>query len=543
MMYCGSHNESVQNHLIQGAREDRAEPYNIVRRARTGTGNDEADDFGRFPIFMAKTQRPPIVAVMGHIDHGKSSLLDYIRKANVTAGEAGGITQHVSAYVAEHVHEGTSRNITFLDTPGHEAFRALRARGAAAADVAILVIAADEGVKPQTVEAWKEIEEAKIPYVVALTKIDKNGADAERAKISALEAGIYLEGLGGSVSFAAVSSKTGEGVPELLDLVLLTADLAEPSADLELNASGFVLESSQDPKRGISATLIVKNGTLRTGTFVVSGKAFAPVRFIDDFRGARITVAAPSEPVSVSGWNMLPTAGMPFTTVESKKEAEKLALQAASAPLPSRMTADESGKALLPLVIKADVTGSLEAITHELAKVAHERVITKIIGSGIGTVGEADVKTAHSGNGIILAFHVSVDSSARELAERMQVSIESFTIIYELEKRVAQLLAERAPKVRQEELLGEAKVLRAFNASGNKQVLGASFVSGSLEVGTQIKIMRREAHIGSGKLTNLQVARADVKEIHIEGEFGLQIEAKAEALPGDRLIAFRVIEA
>jgi translation initiation factor IF-2 len=480
---------------------------------------------------------------MGHIDHGKSSLLDYIRKANVTAGEAGGITQHVSAYVAEHEHEGTTRKITFLDTPGHEAFRALRARGAAAADVAILVIAADEGVKPQTVEAWKEIEEAKIPFVVALTKIDKNGADAERAKISALEAGIYLEGLGGSIPFAAVSSKTGEGIPELLDLVLLTADIAEPIADTEASASGFVLESSQDPKRGISATLIIKDGTLSTGTFAVSGTSFAPVRFIDDFRGKRLPSAGPSEPVSVSGWNALPTAGSPFATVATKKEAEKRAaeLPAASAVRANAVT-EEDGKTVLPLIIKADVTGSLEAIAHEIGKLSHERVVAKIISSGIGSVGETDVKTAQSGNGVIIAFHVTTDASARDLADRTGVPIETFTIIYDLEKRVTDLLAERAPKVRIEEVLGEAKVLKAFNTSSGKQVLGASFVSGSLAVGMQVKIVRRDAELERGKITNLQVARADVKEIHTEGEFGLQVESRTEAAPGDSLITFRITE-
>ena len=243
---------------------------------------------------MAAAPRPPIVAVMGHIDHGKSSLLDYIRKSNVVADEAGGITQHVSAYEAEHPHEGAPRTITFLDTPGHEAFRALRTRGAQSADIAILVVAAEEGVKPQTLEALSAITEAGIPYVVAFTKIDKPAADLERAKVSALEHNIFLEGLGGPIPYQAISSKTGQGVPELLDLVLLAADLVGLSADPEAPAEGFVLESSQDPKRGASATLIVKNGTLEIGDFVVAGGSFAPVRFIENFLGKRIPSALPS---------------------------------------------------------------------------------------------------------------------------------------------------------------------------------------------------------------------------------------------------------
>ncbi len=492
---------------------------------------------------MAVTPRPPIVAVMGHIDHGKSSLLDYIRKANVTAGEAGGITQHVSAYVAEHDHEGKKRDITFLDTPGHEAFKALRARGAAAADVAILVIAADEGVKPQTKEAWNEITAANVPFVVAFTKMDKNGADIERVKISALEEGIYLEGLGGSTPFVGVSSKTGEGIPELLDLVLLTADFTEPSANQTLPGSGFVLESSQDPKRGVTATLIVKDGTLVVGSFAVSGSAFAPVRFIDDFLGKRLPVALPSAPVSISGWNELPSAGMPFVCVSSKKEAEKLIKENLIPKiLPARMTVEESGKTVVPIVLKADVTGSLEALADAISRIEHGRVAIKIVGSGIGAVSESDIKTAVSSGKIVVAFHVGTPSGIRELADRSGVTVESFDIIYDLVKRLEDIVKERAPRVKEEVVLGEMKVLKSFSMSGVKQVLGATFLSGSLEVGSQVKIVRRGIELGRGRLTNLQQARADVKEIHVEGEFGLQIESKAEALPGDVISTFHVVE-
>ncbi len=486
--------------------------------------------------------RHPIVAVMGHIDHGKSSLLDYIRKANVTAGEAGGITQHVSAYVATHEHEGTKREITFLDTPGHEAFKTLRARGAAAADIAILVIAADEGVKPQTAEAFGEITETGIPFVVAFTKTDKNGADVERAKISALEAGIYLEGLGGSVPYAGVSSKSGDGVPELLDLVLLTADLAELSADPAAPASGFVLESSQDAKRGTTATLIVKDGTLSTGSFVVAGEAYAPVRFIEDFQGKRVPSAGPSMPAVVSGWSALPPAGALFVSAASKKEAEKLAADAAKPVKAQQVGTDASGKTVLPILVKADVSGSVEAITGLIGKLSHERVALKVVASGIGSVSEGDVKTAIAAGAIIFAFHTSVESLARDLAERSGISIEEFDIIYELEKRVADLMKERAPKVKTEQVLGEMKVLKAFSMSGQKQVLGGKHVSGQLSVGDSVKIDRRGIDLGYGKILNLQVARADVKEIHVEGEFGLQVEAKSEIAAGDTLIAFRVVE-
>ncbi len=481
---------------------------------------------------------------MGHIDHGKSSLLDYIRKTNVTAGEAGGITQHVSAYEAEHEHEGVLRTITFLDTPGHEAFRALRSRGALAADVAILVIAADEGVKPQTKEAHLAIEEAGIPYVVAFTKMDKNGADLDRVKNSVIENAIYLEGLGGSVPYTPVSSKTGEGVPELLDLVLLTADLAELTADPELPATGFVLESSQDPKRGITATVIIKDGTLKTGTVAVAGTATAPVRFIENFLGKRITEGKPSQPVSLSGWSTLPSAGTIFMMAENKKAAEKMIADAGTAgpQIRSRATTNTADQTLLPIIIKADVGGSIEAIVHELSKATHERAAINVVAEGVGAVSEGDVKTAQAGGATIIAFHVGTDASAHDMAERVGVNIETFQIIYDLEKRVQEMLAERAPKLRVEETLGEAKVLRVFNASGNKQVLGGRLDSGAMAVGNLVKISRRGVDLGTGKLTNLQQARADVKEIRTEGEFGSQIETKADVAAGDTLTFFRIVE-
>jgi len=492
---------------------------------------------------MALTPRPPIVAVMGHIDHGKSSLLDYIRKAKVTDGEAGGITQHVAAYEAQHEHEGTLRTITFLDTPGHEAFRALRSRGAAAADVAILVVAADDLVKPQTLEAYEAIMEAETPFVVAFTKMDKNGADMEKAKYSVLEHGIYLEGLGGSISFAGISSKTGEGIPELLDLVLLTADLAELTADLDELASGYVLESSQDPKQGISATVIVKNGTLSSGDVVVAGSALAPVRFIENFAGKRIDQAVPSQPIRIAGWSSLPPAGTPFVSAKNKKEAEKLATEPEKASLRlATLTPDEAGKTLLPLIIKADVTGSIAAIKHELSKITHDRVIIRIISEGIGAVSDSDVKTAQASGATVIAFTVSTDGMARELAERAGVNIETFQIIYDLTERVRILVQEKAPRIMEEEILGGAKILKVFSVAGVKHVLGARWESGALTVGDLVKVDRRGIPLGTMKLTNLQQARNDVKEIHVEGEFGLQLEGKTEIAAGDTIAPFTMTE-
>ncbi|PIR83320.1 translation initiation factor IF-2 [Candidatus Kaiserbacteria bacterium CG10_big_fil_rev_8_21_14_0_10_56_12] len=488
---------------------------------------------------MAQTPRPPIIAVMGHIDHGKSSLLDYIRKENVVAGEAGGITQHVSAYIAEHA----GRQVTFLDTPGHEAFKTLRTRGAAAADIAILVVAADEGFMPQTQDALTAIQESKTPFIVAITKIDKNNADVEHAKNSLLEKGVYLEGLGGDIAYQPVSSKTGEGVPELLDLLLLATDLLELTADPDASATGFVLESTQDPKRGASATLVVRDGTLARWQFVVAGDAFAPVRFIEDFRGVRVEDAGPSSPVRISGFSRLPTAGAVFSVVSSKKEAEALASKNAKEPVTHAFTTADDGVIELPLIVKADAAGSIDAIVHELNKVTHERACIRVVSSGVGSVGEADVKTAHAIGGTVIAFNVGTDAIARELAERDSVIVLSFSIIYELSEKVAELLAASVPEIAIDKELGRAVVVKPFSSSAKKQVLGARYVSGRLTVGNKVKIMRGDLEVGRGTITNLQQARADVQDITTEGTFGTEIEARADASPNDEIVAFETITA
>lgn len=490
---------------------------------------------------MARTERPPVIAVMGHIDHGKSSLLDYIRKANIVAGEAGGITQHVAAYIAHH----NDRAVTFLDTPGHEAFKALRTRGAAAADIAILVVAADEGVMPQTLDALTAIKEANIPFIVAITKIDKNNADVEHAKNSLLEHEVFLEGLGGDVAYALISSKTGEGIPELLDLVLLSADLLELTADPKAGAVGFVLESTQDPKRGASATLIIKDGTLSFGGFVVAGDAYAPIRFIEDFLGKRVEHAGPSEPARISGFSKLPAAGSLFSIVKNKKEAETLASargESASGGKEVRAASVE-GIAELPLIIKADVAGSVDAIEHELAKITHERASIRVVASGVGNVSENDVKTAHASGAVVIAFNVGTDAIASELAQRDHITILSFSIIYELSTRVKELLEASVPTVADEKELGRALVLKTFSSGAKKQVLGARYVSGALTVGARVKILRKGEEIARGSIGNLQQARADVKEIHTEGDFGTEVECRADAMYGDELVAFAITEA
>jgi translation initiation factor IF-2 len=496
--------------------------------------------------------RPPVVTVMGHIDHGKSTLLDYIRKTKVTESEAGGITQHISAYEVEHTTPtGEMRRITFLDTPGHEAFQHLRSRGSTVADLAILVVAADDGVKPQTLEALKAITEARIPYLVAISKIDKANADIERAKMSLLEHGVYLEGLGGSVPFVPISSKTGEGVPALLDLLLLAADLEELQGDPTIPAQGLVIESHCDPKRGISAVLVIKNGNLKTGQYVVAGSAVAPLRIMEDFRGKRITSATFSSPLMVVGFSDTPTVGATFEVVADKKVAQA---QVVAHTLSEHMeaqhskllsTEDEQGVFTLPIIIKSDVVGSIDAIKHELHKYESETTQIRTIYEGVGGVVEADVKQAvGTTRALIIGFNVPVDTAAEELAQRQGVEIARFQIIYELADWIPGAIAARRPKVRSEKILSEAKVLKCFSFTKKMQTLGCRVESGTLSVGDRVVLRRGTEEIGRGNVDTLKSGKSDVSHIEAGNDCGALIDMNLDDEPhfNDRLIAFKVTE-
>ena len=485
--------------------------------------------------------RPPVVAILGHIDHGKPTLLDYIRSANVVASEAGAITQHLSAYVVSHRgREGAARRITFLDTPGHEAFTAMRSRGARAADLVVLVVSAEEGVKAQTLEALAAIREAVVPFLVAITKIDKPQADVERTKRSLLENEILLEGLGGDVPCVPVSGKTGEGVPELLDLLLLAADLAELTADPEAPAEGVVIETHRDPRTGIAATLLVKNGALRAGAFVAAGGAVSPVRLMRDFQGKPVREAGPSEPIEISGWSALPPVGAPFTSHETKRAAQE-----AEAPTPAAASAHAEtavGAATLPVIVKADTAGTFEAVEHELQKLPRERVDLKLLGGGTGAISEGDLKLAKSAPGaLVVGFNVAVDPLAADLAARAGIPVETFTVIYELSKRVAEELERRRPMEKVEEVVGRARVIKLFGASKRGQVLGARMQEGALAVGNAVRIRRRDVELGAGSIANLQQQKADTAKVD-SGEFGVELKSKVEAAPGDTLEAFVVVE-
>ena len=499
------------------------------------------------------TERPPIVAVVGHIDHGKSTLLDYIRKTKTAEGETGGITQHLSAYEATHTTPaGIDRRITFLDTPGHAAFEAMRTRGLSAADVAILVVSAEDGVKPQTIEAIKLIADAKIPFIVALTKVDKPAANVERAKMSLLEHGVYLEGLGGDIAFVAVSSKTGEGIPELLDLILLAAEMEGLSADPTLPGTGLVIEAHMDQKRGNTATLIVKDGSIESGEFVVTGESVAPVRIMENYVGKNIKEALPGSPVRIIGFSTLPEVGAQWHAVESKKEAEtdantsrleRLAHEKKQ-PTWSDKSEDDTVHVVLPLVIKTDFAGTGDAVLHELRKLPEDpKLEVRVVGRSVGTITENDVRLvgASTPAGIIVGFNTKVDANARQLADQLGVTIGTFDIIYALTEWLEKELQARHPRENMEDRLGLAKVLKAFSYQQGRAVLGGRVEEGALSEGQLVKLLRSEEEVGRGEIISLQAQKVATKKVESGKEFGAMIRLSSEPKPGDHIEAFEVV--
>jgi translation initiation factor IF-2 len=490
------------------------------------------------------TKRAPVVAIMGHIDHGKSTLLAYIRKSSKPLSEAGGITQHISAYEVEHkTPEGTIEKITFLDTPGHAAFSGHRNRGAQTADIAILVVSAEDGVKPQTVEALKSITESKVPYVIAITKIDKADANIDRTKQSLAENNMYVEGYGGNISFVPVSGKSGAGVSELLDLVLLTASLEDLTGDPTALAEGIIIESGLDMRKGIGAVCIIKNGSMEKGMFVACAGAVAPVRVIEDWTGKPIQRATFSSPVKIIGWNNLPQVGSIVHTFKTKDEAEEYARKVGSQKsiATSKDTRDENVKQF-PVIIKTDTGGSLEAVTAQIQKLSTETITPYIIYSGIGTVSEGDVRMAEGSiKACIVGFNVKVDAQAKTLAERDSVEIVNFDIIYKLSEWLTEKLIENKPVIEVEEISGVAKVLKNFSKVKDKQIIGCRVETGRIALGEHIKIFRREAEIGTGKIREMQSQKQKISEVEEGKEFGCMVEAKIEIAPGDRLQAVMLI--
>jgi translation initiation factor IF-2 len=489
-------------------------------------------------------ERPPVVVVMGHVDHGKSTLLDFIRKSNVVAGEHGGITQHVAAYEVEHPSKDTGelKKLTFIDTPGHAAFSAIRARGANVADIAILVVAADDGVKAQTLEALSQIRESGIPFIVAINKIDKPNADLSRTQGSLLEQGVFLEKLGGDVPWAAISAKVGTGVSELLDLILLVAELHEYRAEVSSPARGYVIEAHRDQKRGIAATLIIAEGTLKSGMAVVAGGAIAPVRIMESHAGSQLKEATFSTPVSLVGFDTLPHVGEQFVSYQSKKDAEAARVRLADEkPITPQMDVNGEQYAM-PIIVRADASGSLEAILSEIARLGDEHSRFTIVQSGIGTVSEGDMKTALAGEhkAVIIAFNVGIDSIAETIGRQQGVRVASFNIIYKLTEELSELLTTSRPKRTVEKIIGKARVLKVFSSRKVEHVVGCTVFDGLLEKRSTIRVVRRNVTtIGEGKIINMQSARTNVDRVEKGTEFGAQIEAPFEIAEGDILECVR----
>lgn len=491
--------------------------------------------------------RPPIVVIMGHIDHGKSKLLDYIRKANVVEKEAGGITQHIGAYEAEVKcsisHEHQTRKITFLDTPGHEAFSKMRSRGAKIADMAILVIAADEGIKPQTMEAYEAIKKAEIPFAIVLNKMDKSNADPERIKNQLSENQIFIEGYGGKIPVANISAKTGEGVDELLDLILLMAEMENLKADPIANASGTIIESHLDQKRGISATLIIQDGKMKKGMYIVSGSTISPVRIFENFLGKPLEEATFSSPIAITGFDNPPEVGSEFKTFLSKKEAEEQVLLFKNTQVAEEKTQDTqkiNGKdeIIISLIIKTDVAGSLEALDKEITKLQKEKVKINILKKETGNISENDTKFASSSpDSIILGFNTKIDESARDIAERFGIKIFSSDIIYKISEWLNEEIKKREEEAEKgkEKITGTAVILKTFSKTKTKQVVGCRALSGKIIDGRRLKIKRGEFGIGDGKITELRRHKTPVKEVSEGEEFGAMIETRIEIKKDDTL--------
>lgn len=492
-----------------------------------------------------KTERPPVVVVLGHVDHGKSSLLDYIRKTNVVEKEAGGITQHTAAYEVIRTDEkGAERKITFVDTPGHEAFSAQRRRGARLADIAILVVSAEDGVKTQTKEALSAIKDAGIPYIVAINKIDLPNADVERTLMSLSENEVYVEGRGGDIPYVPISAKKGDGIENLLEVVLLLAEVEGKTGDASVPAEGIVVESHRDPKRGISGTFIIKNGTLETSMAVASEGCFAPVRAIVSAAGETLSEATMCAPVTIVGWSNLPPVGATVQAFAKKKDAEKYAEEhkhvavKTEAPAPSEEDTDTE-IALIPVIIKADVAGSIDAIKHEIGKIKQERVVLKVLHADVGAIGEGDIKRAGGdARTVIIGFNTSIENGTRELAERAGIALHTENIIYKLSEWLALLVEERRPRETIQEVHGKAKILKLFSKIRTKQVIGARVEDGSIRLGDFVSIIRREEEIGTGKIVELQKDRSATKEADKGTEFGAKLDSHVDVAPGDHFSAY-----
>lgn len=477
---------------------------------------------------MKKIKRPPIVVILGHVDHGKSSILEAIKDIKIIEKEAGGITQHIGAYEIEH--EG--KKITFIDTPGHEAFSAMRSRGAKIADIAILVIAADEGVKEQTKEAISHIKEYNLPFIVAANKIDKPTADPERVKRELSQVGVLLEEMGGDVPFVKVSAKTKKGITDLLELILLVAEMMNLETSLEGKAEGEVIEAFLDSKRGPLTTLIPKKGILKIGDIIGTFSTFGKVKSLENFQGERMEKVFPSSPALVLGFEKVPLIGEKFKVFNTLEEAkENIKIEETKEKIPQKKEGEP-----INLILKGDVLGSLEAIESSLREIPQKEAFFKILESRVGEVTENDVILAEETGAFIFAFRVKVSKKIKELALEKRVKIMEFEVIYELIEKAREMLEKKERAFTKEEK-GRLKVLAVFRKEKEREIIGGKVMEGEVKKGNSFKILREDKEIGEGVVLNLQKDKKDVDKVEKGKECGLLIKGK-EVREGDILIFY-----
>ena len=506
---------------------------------------DEEDEKDMVP-------RPPVVCVMGHVDHGKTSLLDAIRKTNVTRGEAGGITQHIGASVVEV----NGQKITFLDTPGHEAFTAMRMRGANSTDIAVLVVAADDGVMPQTVEAISHAKAAGVEIIVAINKIDKPSANIDKVKQELSEYELIPEDWGGSTIFVPVSAHTREGVTDLLEMVLLTADVLELKANPNRKGRGLVIEAELDKGKGPVATVLVQKGTLRVGETIAAGSCYGKIRAMMDDRGRRVKEAGPSTPVEILGLNDVPQAGEVFVATENEKEARSFAETFISEgknklieDTKAKLSLDDLFSQIkagnvkeLPLIIKADVQGSVEAVKQSLTRLSNEEVVVKVIHGGVGAINESDVTLASASNAIIIGFNVRPDATAKSIAEREKVDLRLYRVIYQAIEDVEAAMKGMLDPVFEEKVIGHAVIRQLFKASGVGTIAGSYVLDGKFQRGCSCRITREGEQIYEGPLASLKRFKDDVKEVAAGYECGLVFEKFNDLKEDDVIEAYTMVE-
>ncbi len=496
--------------------------------------------------------RPPVVCVMGHVDHGKTSLLDAIRSTNVTSREAGGITQHIGAYTVEI----NGQRITFLDTPGHEAFTAMRMRGAQSTDIAILVVAADDGVMPQTVEAINHAKAANIDIIVAVNKIDKPNANVEKVKQELVEYGLVAEDWGGDTIFVPVSAHTKEGIDNLLEMVLLTAEMRELKANPDRRARGLVIEAQLDKGRGPVATLLVQKGTLHVGDAVAAGSCFGKIRAMIDDKGRKIKEAGPATPVEVLGLNDVPSAGEIFVSPASEKEARAFAdtfIREGRVKLlddtKSKLSLDDLFSQIkagnvkeLGLIIKADVQGSVEAVKQSMLKLSNEEVVIKIVHAGVGAINESDVTLASASNAIIIGFNVRPDNMAREIADREKVDVRLYRVIYQAIEDVEAAMKGMLDPIYEEKVIGHAEVRQTYKASGVGTIAGSYILDGMITKASKVRVTRDGEQIYDGPLASLKRFKDDAKEVKAGYECGIVLEKFNDIKELDQIEAYIMVE-